>query len=481
MTSYVTRLMIPGAFYYKYRRETNMQHFYLGVDVSKGYSDFVLVDKHKQPVEDNFQLDDTAAGHARLYNQLHQFLDQHPGAEILAAVESTGGYENNWYSALVKFQGSLNIKTARLNPEGVYCNSKADLKRTITDKVSAKSIADYQIAHPDKVVYQQEDYWAPMRKQWSFVTLLTKQKTQVLNQLESLIYTANPEILQYCRDGMSQWVLKLLKQYPTAEKLSRARVATVSRIPYLNKDRAKKLIAEARTSIASSQDIFTGQLISSTIEHVLQLEKSIKTQVKILAENCSMPEIEILKTFSGINNYSAIGLMLELQTVERFSTVKKLASFFGLHPVFKASGDGSTVARMSKKGRKEPRKILFMVVLAAINCNPLIRDLYQKQLAKGKEKMAAIGICMHKTLRIIYGMLKNNTAFDPDIDKKNQSRSRKRGSSVPKDKSRRYQGYDSNAPVSKRQRKKREEQKMSHSVTSDAKCGINTSAPDLSL
>jgi len=458
-----------------------MEQFYLGADVSKGYSDFILVDQHKQPVEENFQLDDTAAGHVQLYDQLTNFFAEHPDAEILAAVESTGGYENNWYNALLKFQGSLNIKTARLNPEGVYCNSKADLKRTITDKVSARSIAEYQIAHPEKIVYQQEDYWAPLRKQWSFVTLLTKQKTQLLNQLEILLYTANPEVLQYSQDGTPQWVLKLLKQYPTADNLSRARISTVARIPFITRDRAQKLIAEAKKSVASAQDNFTGQLVISTIEHILQLEKSIKTQVKILADNCSIPEIEILKTYPGIGDYSAIGLMLELQTVDRFPNVKKLSSFFGIHPVFKASGDGSTVACMSKKGRKEPRKILFMVVMSAINCNPLIRDLYQKQVANGKEKMAAIGICMHKTLRILYGMLKNNTAFDLDIDKANQSRSRKKTASAPKDKNRRYQEFDSNAPVSRRQKIKRKKQKMSHSATSDTKCEINTPAPELSL
>ena len=311
--------------------------------------------------------------------------------------------------------------------------------------------------------------------------MLTKQKTQLLNQLEILIYTANPEVLQYCQDSTPQWVLKLLTQYPTADSLSRARIATVTRIPYITRDRAQELIAEAKKSVASAQDNFTGQLVISTIEHILQLEKSIKAQVKILADNCSIPEIEILKTYPGIGDYSAIGLMLELQTVDRFPKAKNLASFFGIHPVFKASGDGSTVSCMSKKGRKEPRKILFMVVMSAINCNPLIRDLYQKQVANGKEKMAAIGICMHKTLRILYGMLKNNTAFDPDIDKANQSRSRKKTSEAPKDKNRRYQGFDSNAPVSRRQRKKRQEQKMPHSATSDAKIGINASAPESSL
>ena len=46
-------------------------------------------------------------------------------------------------------------------------------------------------------------------------------------------------------------------------------------------------------------------------------------------------EVELLKTFKGIGDYSAIGLMLEIQAVERFATAKKLASFFGLHPIFK--------------------------------------------------------------------------------------------------------------------------------------------------
>lgn len=36
--------------------------------------------------------------------------------------------------------------------------------------------------------------------------------------------------------------------------------------------------------------------------------------------------------------------------------------------------------------------------------------------------MAALGVCMHKILRIVYGILKNKQAFNPDIDKLNQER-----------------------------------------------------------
>jgi transposase len=456
-----------------------MEQYYLGGDVSKGYSDFVILDSQKRRVEENFQLDDTIGGHSFLYDRLLAFFEEHPNAELCAAVESTGGYENNWYKALCKFQSSLNIKTARLNPAGVCNNTKASLKRIITDKISTQSVAEYLISHPEKVIYQQQDYWASLRKQWSFVKILTKQSTQLFNQLEALLYSANPEILKYCQEGVPAWVLTLLKQYPTAAKLGKARISSVARIPYISTSRAKELVASAKTSVASATDLITGQLIGATITQVKHLQKTIKAQTKIMTEECALPEVALLKTFIGIGDYSAVGLMLEIQAVSRFSTAKKLASFFGLHPVYKVSGDGVGAVRMSKMGRKEPRRILFMVTMSAITSNSLIRDLYQKHVAKGMEKMAAIGLCMHKILRIIYGMLKNNTPFNPETDLKNRERTLEQPQTERRDKSRRYQDFDTKAPISRRQRKKRAERKLSQNAVS-VKCGICASAPQLS-
>jgi hypothetical protein len=79
---------------------------------------------------------------------------------------------------------------------------------------------------------------------------------------------------------------------------------------------------------------------------------------------------------------------------------------------------------------------------------------------------------MHKILRIIYGMLKNNTAFDPKIDRANRQRMvPDKTVNVKTGKERRFEGYDPIAPVSRRQRKKRMEREQSHSVN-DTKCGI---------
>lgn len=448
-----------------------MIEFFLGIDASKGYSDFVMLDGKKQTVIENFQLDDTFEGHAQLYEILRSFNQHYPEAIIYAAVESTGGYENNWFRSLLKFQAGLPIKTAHLNPLGVSHNSKADLKRNVTDKISAQNVAEYMIAHPEKVSYQHQDSLASLKKQWGFVNMLTKQSTQLLNQLESLVYNANPEILIYCKDTTPQWVLKLLTRYPTALRLSKANVDSLSRIPYVSTHRAKQLVATAKKSVASATDKVTEQLIVATIKQILHLKKTIKTQNDILSKQCQIPEVKLLKTFIGIGDYAAIGLMLQIQCVERFLTSKKLSSYFGIHPEYKKSGDGTYKYRMSKKGRSEGRRILFIVSMSAIQSNPLIKDVYQQAVQRGMEKMTAMGLCMHKILRIIYGMLKHNQAFDPQIDLKNRQKTPPRQRKVGQDKVRRYQNFDSKAPVSRRQKMRRKERKQSQNVN-NVECGI---------
>ena len=453
-----------------------MLTFYLGIDASKGYADFIILNSQKKVVVENFQLDDTFEGHCLLYELLMNFFADHPESIIYAAVESTGGYENNWYNALVAFQGSLHLQTARLNPLGVYHHIKADMKRNVTDKISAQSVAEYMIAHPEKVSYQAEDHLASLRKQWGFVKMLTKQSTQLLNQLESLLYSANPEILKYCKDGVPGWIFNLLVKYPTAANLARAKVTSLARIPYVSPAKAELLVEDAKRSIASATDKVTQQLIVATVKQIMHLKKTIKSQTEIMAKACPVPEVELLKTFVGIGDYSAIGLMLNIQCVKRFKRVKNLASFFGLHPQVKVSGDGVAVVRMSKKGRTEPRQILFMVAMTAINTNPLISEIYQKHVRKGMKKMAAIGLCMHKILRIIYGMLKHNSPFDPEIDRRNRAKSVQKRKSGKENKIRRYQDYDPNAPISRRHNIKRMEQRQSQS-DNGAEYGILAPVP----
>jgi transposase len=449
-----------------------MKHYYLGIDVSKGYADFALLDSAKKPVMHNFQLDDTFQGHCMLYSILTDFLQQCPEAVVYAAAESTGGYENNWLSSLSSFQAGLNIRCARLNPCGVHNNSKASLNRLTTDAISARDVAEYMIAHPEKVAFDQEDRFATLRRQYNFITTLTKQKTQLLNQLESVLYSSYPELLPYCQNSMPQWVLSLLEHYPTAAEVSRANAASLANIPYITRNRAKELIQDAQKSVASATDGVSAQLITDLARQIRQMQKSINTQIEILTKSCSLQEVELLKSFPGIGETTAVGLILYIQSIKRFPSVKQFCSFCGIHPVFKQSGDGAVQPRMSKKGNPELRRLLFMVAFNGINSNPLLRSYYHRQLRQGKSKMAALGACMHKAARIVYGMLKNEQLFDVQVDLHNQEKSAAvQANKGANNTQRRYQSPDSKAPVSRRQNQKRREQSEPQSAQGTEKRG----------
>ena len=444
--------------------------YYLGIDVSKGYADFIILDRQKQAVEFNFQLDDTFEGHAKLHRILADFLEKRPEASLHAAVESTGAYENNWLHALRQFRASLNLRVARLNPLGVKANREAGLNELVTDPLSARYVAEYLITHPEKVNYEAADLWIGLRKQWRFYQLLNKQHTQLRNHMESLIYTSFPELMSYCKSEMPAWVLKLLKDYPTAASLARARIKKVAKIPYVSQERAAELIATAKKSVASATDKTTEQMVESLATQLLELENTIKIQSQqLIAAHPFAEEVALLTTFQGIGTISAIGLMLEIQAISRFLTPKNLASFFGLHPIYKQSGDGSWGNRMSKRGRVEPRRILFMVALNAIQTNEHIQEIYNKHVESGMKKKAALGVCMHKIIRIVYGMLKHKQAYDPAKDRQNQDKSAPKKEPTPTDdKGRRYQSHDKKAPISRRQATKREKSPLSQKAASKA-------------
>jgi len=440
---------------------------YLGGDVSKGYADWVILSEKKQAVLENFQLDDTYAGHFKLYAMLEAYIDKHPGLEIYAAVESTGGYENNWFNTLKSYQKVFNLKVARINPAGVNFNRRAGMKRNVTDAISALSIAEYMINHPGNIMYDQDDKWKSLCRHWNFVEMQKQQRIQTINQLETILYSANPTLMRFKKGGFPNWLLELIIQCPTSDKLAKAKPEKLAKIPYLTLARAKALVAEAKQNIASATDKNAEILVSQIALQIKAFDKNIKSQMQLIERELTCPEIDLLKSFKGIDTISAIGLLLEIGTIERFPTVKGFSCYFGLHPKFKQSGDKVIGVRMSKQGSKNMRKILFNIAKGAITNNPLIRVVYEKKLSQGMSKMAAIGVCMHKILRIIYGMLKHKEAYNPLIDKQNCERSKEKQQEKQQqgkaniEKSRRYQEFDEKAPISRKQTKKRREHDLS--------------------
>jgi len=87
---------------------------FLGIDVSKGYADFLLLDEDKNVIEEGFQLSDNKQGRQKLKELIKSWQAQ--GLEqLFCGVESTGGYENNWYSYLKSNFKDSKIYVCRIN------------------------------------------------------------------------------------------------------------------------------------------------------------------------------------------------------------------------------------------------------------------------------------------------------------------------------------------------------------------------------
>ena len=430
---------------------------YLGIDVSKGYADFILLSEELAELESCFQLDDSAKGHVALIDWITVSLKKHQLTELRCGLESTGGFEDNWFSLLLRLGDQLPVRVARLNPSVVKHGAKASLRHTKTDAISAENIASYLIRFDEQVRYQVADNkYRSYRSLYNHISLLNRQKTQLINELKQLLYTSFPELQRFCKSSIPGWVLELLKQYPSASALSKARPEKLCKIKAITAAKASQLIEKATLSVASRHQSTDSFLVKSMASGILQAQQQLALYKEHLEQTCQGPEVDLLATIKGVGRYSAAAIIIQIEDIRRFPSPKHLAGFFGLHPTVDQSSDKKVKSRMSKKGRPALRAALFMCANSAVLFDPHLKSIYARHRAKGNNHKAALVVIMHKLLRIIWGVLSHKKAYNSDIDLKNQQKVKE----VVPDKNeieekRRLQDYDEQAPISRIETKKR--------------------------
>lgn len=445
------------------------KNVYLGIDASKGYADFILLQSDKEVVEPPFRLYDVSEGHLQLGQLLDQWMKK--GYDhIYGGVESTGGYENNWVNYLQHLSKTKPVNIVRLNPKGVKSLGEAALRRTITDSVSAENIALYLIDFQHKIFYlpssQTVAAYSEGRKHNSFIKMLKKQRNQLGNQLEKLIYEHFSPLMCYCRNGQPVWLLSLLAKHPSATLIKKAGALKLSKIRGISSEKAKSIVAKL-SGITTFASDHINRIIKRTAEQLLGLEQSIKTEKSDLCSRFKKTiEVALLTSITGIAEQSAVEILVEIEDINRFESAKKLVAYFGTHPMWKQSGDGTWGNHMSKKGRSEIRAVLYMCCMSAVRHDEMFKNLYSRARAKGKNHYSAMGVVMNKMLRIIFGVLKHRKPYNKETDYKNQQNSRakqnqreEKQAEVKKEKQikleRFNQADNKNLPISRRYAKKK--------------------------
>lgn len=298
-----------------------------------------------------------------------------------------------------------------------------------------------------------------------------KQKVQLINQLEKLLYQHFSEVLVYCRHGVPGWLLRMLSKYSSAAAVSKAGAVKLSAIKGISAGKAKALLQKAAQSkyIVSKEN---QHVIVVTAKEILHKEQILKEEKGYVTQLHQHDEgVQLLESIKGIGIESAVALMMEIEDVARFASSKKMGAYFGVNPRFKQSGDGTWGSHMSKQGRGEIRAVLYMAALSGIRCNPILKQVYARCRAKAMKHYQAMGVVMHKLLGIIYGVLKNKTKFNETVDEKNQQQAAdkqkqknqeiKEGKKIIEQKKHRYQStLNTEDPISRRTAQRRKKEQM---------------------
>ena len=162
-------------------------------------------------------------------------------------------------------------------------------------------------------------------------------------------------------------------------------------------------------------------IISANIRiHIDFLDKQIEEIEELISSHIKEHQDlndrnKLLASIPGIGE-KTIGVILAFLNVENFNSAKQVAAFVGLNPKPRQSGSSVRgVGRISKTGDANLRKAFYMPALTAMRFNPIIKNFSERLSSTGKSKMVIVIAAMRKLLHIIYGVLKNGTAFNKDI------------------------------------------------------------------
>jgi transposase len=117
--------------------------------------------------------------------------------------------------------------------------------------------------------------------------------------------------------------------------------------------------------------------------------------------------LESAQGVAEVTSSTLMGLLGELGQLPR----RSIAKLVGVAPLARDSGPRKGT-RAIWGGRAEVRAVMYMATLSAITHNPVIREFYQRLIAKGKPKKVAIVACMRKLLTILNAMARDHAAWD---------------------------------------------------------------------
>jgi len=129
--------------------------------------------------------------------------------------------------------------------------------------------------------------------------------------------------------------------------------------------------------------------------------------------------VKQVRSVVGIGKRATAILIVTTQGFKHTESYQQLISYAGLSP--KEYSSGSSIrgkVRICKQGGSLLRHTLYMCALNAKETNGACKELFDRLVAKGKNKKLAVIAVANKLLKQVFGVVKNDCMFDRNYYKK---------------------------------------------------------------
>lgn len=345
-------------------------------------------------------------------------------------MESTGIYHIPLYYFLVE----SGFEALILNPLITDSNKNQGIRKVKSDKTDALRIAKTAYTHNLKTSLIPSDIVLNIRELVREYHKLTDFKTMHVNKLNRALAVSFPSYASVFSNVTTKTSIEILRKYKTPKGILETPkdelVEFISKVGRRGLEKSitvyEKLIEASNTAITFSHQLdATYYAIDMELDFIDIYESKkeailneIQLYIESHKEHVFIQQLELIQTIPGIGFISAVTIMSEMGEFKGFSKPKQLVAYFGLDPTVRESGNfKATHTRLSKRGSRLARRVLFRVALASVRMkkngealNPVIRVFYEgKIISMAKKK--AIGAVMRKVTNIIFAVLRNNEPF----------------------------------------------------------------------
>ena len=370
----------------------------------------------KKPLE----FSNTEAGFLTLKAWVEDIAEKHGKTAVIPGMEPTGHY---WF-ALGKFLQDSGMKPVHVNPRHVKKSKELDDNNpNKNDRKDPKTIAALVNEGRFSYPYIPAGIYAEIRSLSNLRFQTQEELTRIKNWTARWFSIYFPEYKNVYKDLKAVSGRMVLKAAPLPEDIIKLGAEGVNRIWRDAKlrgagmKRAKTLVSAAEHSIGSKEAseaarIELKNLLNDMDVYTARLEELIRSIEEKLKE---IPYIDKLMAIQGIGLVTVSGFIAEVGDIGRFDNPKQLQKLAGYAIVANESGKHNGESRISYRGRKRLRYVLYEAAISLIGKNAEFREIheyYRSRKENPLKKMQSVVAIACKVIRVFCAILTKGVDYD---------------------------------------------------------------------